>query len=106
MKKYERHPSVLKIKEFISPDNSFSFSSTTTQEFENEIQQLDPKKASAENDIPTKVLIETSDITSPYLTKICNDSKMNLIFPESLKLADVIPIHKKDEKTNKKTTVQ
>ena len=101
VKKYVRHPSVLKIKEYITPEYDFSFSPTTTQQLEIEIQQLDPKKASAENDIPTKVLIETSDVASHYLTKICNESKKDHIFPESLKLADVIPIHKKDERTNK-----
>ena len=101
MKTFVRHPSVLKIKEYKTPENAFSFSPTTTQQFEIEIQQLDPKKASAENDIPKKVLIETSDVASHYLTKICNDSKNDHIFPESLKLVDVIPIHKKDESTTK-----
>ena len=101
VKKYVRHPSVLKIKEYITTENAFSFSLTTTQQFEIEIQQLDPKKASAENDIPTKVLIETSDAASHYLPKICNNSKKDHIFPESLKLADVIPMHKNDERTNK-----
>ena len=54
-----------------------------------------------ENDIPTKLLVETNDITSVLLIKIYNDSKEVQIFLGSLKLADVIPIHKKEEKTNK-----
>ena len=44
VKIYVRHPSVLKIKEYITPENAFSFSPTTTQQFEIEIQQLDPIK--------------------------------------------------------------
>ena len=34
MENYERHPNVLKIKEYASPGNAFSFSSTITQEVE------------------------------------------------------------------------
>ena len=47
------------------------------------------------------MLITTNEITSGFITKIYNDSKEDQIFPDSLKNADVIPIHKKEEKTNK-----
>ena len=65
------------------------------------IKKLNPKKATVENDIPPKVLIETNEIVSIYLTKICNDSKTDQIFPTILKKADVLPIYKKEEKTIK-----
>ena len=101
VKKYERHPSILKIKEYVNLDNKFSFAITAEEELQKEIKLLDPKKANVENDIPIKILIETCNNVSNYLTKICNDSKIDQIFPESLKLADVIPVHKKDERSNK-----
>ena len=41
------------------------------------------------------------DVVSNYLTSICNDSKTGQIFPESLKRADIIPIYKKEDRTNK-----
>ena len=47
------------------------------------------------------MLIETNDISSVFLTKIYNVSKDDLIFPETLKNSDVLPIHKKEEKTKK-----
>ena len=47
------------------------------------------------------MLIETSDIVLNYLTRICNDSKTEQIFPESLKRADIIPIYKEEDRTNK-----
>ena len=79
----------------------FSFKLRSNQDFENYITQLDPKKASVENDIPAKLLVETKEIVSDYIKKISNDSKFDEIFPTSLKLADVMPIHKKDAKTVK-----
>ena len=59
------------------------------------------KKAAVENDISAKNLMETNEISSIFLTKIYNDSKDDQIFPGTLKNADVIPIHKKDERTSK-----
>ena len=47
------------------------------------------------------MLIVTNDISSCYLTNIYIESKEEQIFPDSLKLADVTPIHKKDNKTTK-----
>ena len=47
------------------------------------------------------MLITTNEITSGFITKMYNDSKDDQIFPDSLKNAEVIPIHKKEEKTNK-----
>ena len=61
-------------------------------EFENEILQLDAKKASLDNDIPIKAL-KTSDVY--------NDSKNQQDFPLSLKLANVIPIHKNKREISK-----
>ena len=101
VKKYEMHRSTLKIKEYITLEDKFSFTLTTQEELQKEIKQLNTKKASVENDIPTKMLIETSDIVSNFLTRICNDSKTEQIFPESLKRADIIPIYKKEDRTNK-----
>ena len=47
------------------------------------------------------MLIATNEMSSCFLTKIYNESKADQIFPDSLKLADVAPIHKKEDRTNK-----
>ena len=44
----------------------------------------------------------TNDIASVFLTKIYNLSKGDLIFPETLRNGDVVPIHKKEEKQKRK----
>ena len=56
--KYESHPSILKIKENVQVKNKFFFNDITTNNFKDELYKLDPKKASTENDIPTKILIK------------------------------------------------
>ena len=97
--KYENHPSIKKIKENITHENKFSFKDTTPQDFATQIQKLDTKKAMLENDIPTNILVKTNDIVSNNLSKFYNKSKNEQEYPIILKIADITPLHKKDEKT-------
>ena len=101
IQKYETHPSVIKIKEYYNVQESFSLNITTAGEIQNRINKLSTKKTTAENDIPAKTLIQTSNIVSSYLTQIYNDSIESSNFPSALKEADVSPIYKKDERTKK-----
>ena len=96
VKLYSKHPS-----KKVTIEETFSFNNITSNELENEKKALDPKKASVKNDIPAKMLIETNDISSVYLSDIYNVSKKDLIFPETLKYADVVPIYKKEERPKK-----
>ena len=98
IRKYQSHPSVLKIKENVKLDNKFRFNDVTEELVEIEMKKLDPKKASIENDIPTEILKENSDIVSYHLSKAYNNSKNSHLFPLSLKVADVSPIHKTKER--------
>ena len=50
------------------------------------------------NDIPTKILMGSYDIVSSYLSGAYNYSKNPHIYPISLKVADVTPIHKAKER--------
>ena len=99
MDQYNNHPSIKKIKEYVNEEHNYSFSDLTTQDLEKLILELDTKKENMEDDIPTRILIETNDIVSYHLTKYYNEDKNHQNYPTTLKLADVIPIHKKDEKT-------
>ena len=93
------HPSIIKINENVQVQNKLSFNDMTSQDFENEILKLDTKKAVLEDDIPTKILIKSNNIVSNYLSKFYNKAKDEQNYPTSLKLANMIPVHKKDEKT-------
>ena len=69
-----------------------------SQELENQILKFDTKKAIMEDDIPTKILIETNDIVSYHLCTLYNKARNNQNYPTSLKLANVTPIHKRMKK--------
>ena len=101
VKKYGNHPSIAKIKENIIIDKKFSFTSISTKQVQDKIIQLNSKKGTVENDIPAKILIDTNEIVSKYLSTIFNNSKNEELFPKSLKNANIIPIHKKAERSKK-----
>ena len=102
IKKYTSHPSILKIKEHVKLDGQFTFKNITEEKINKDIRELNPKKACIENDIPTKILVGSSDIVSEYLTNIYNDSKNESKFPSSLKSGTVVPINKKGTRTTVK----
>ena len=93
--KYCSHPSIIIIKENVELDTKFEFCNVTVDEIYKEINALDTKKASVENDILGKILKGSNDIVSHYLPSIYNDSKKSKYFP-------VTPIHKEKETSMKK----
>ena len=77
----------------------FEFDEVNLKNIEKEILNPNSKKAVASNNIPTEVLKETSDICSPVLQQIWNDEILKKCqFPENLKLADITPAFKKEDK--------
>ena len=77
-KTYEGHPSILKIKENVNVENKLIFNDATSNPFREVIGQLDPKNAGIENDIPTKILMQSKDIVCGYLSNIYNNSKIRV----------------------------
>ena len=103
--KYQNHPS---IKTILQKCN-FSFSFKTVKELlsltdiEKEMKSLNTNKASHSSDIPTKILKQNVDFFSPFILDYVNKSISSSTFPSILKLADIIPVYKKDslyEKSN------
>ena len=101
IEKFESHPSILKIKEMVTPV-TFSFSEVMLSEVEQELQHLNPKKANTFQNIPPKHLKQTSDVCGPVLHNLVNESIRNHDFPSELKLADITPTFKKDDATSVK----
>ena len=98
---YHKHPSIIKIKENIKIENKFNFTKMTATSIREEISNLDCNKTTAVDDIPAKVLKCCADMVSPYLERIYENSVSMNVFPNSLKLADITPAHKKEETTKK-----
>ena len=66
------------------------------------IAALDVKKASACNSISSKFIKEYSAICSKPITDVINNGITNSCFDVCLKCADLTPVYKAEETTNKK----
>ena len=77
--KYKNHSSILKVKEHIKVTEKFTFSKPTPNDLDVHLIYLNPKKTAVENDIPTKILIDTKEIANKFLTNIyhkCIDKQL------------------------------
>ena len=101
IKTFEKHPSILKIKELNSVCR-FSFGNVSLVGV-TVIRELDISKASQLLVIPTKIIKQNTDIFSVIFFVNINHSGNNSIFPEQLKLADVKPVFKKNSRTVKES---
>ena len=98
--KYRDHPSILQINKRVVGRN-FRFSNITKEDLLGEINSLDSKKANTSHSIPVKSLKETFDMTGDYLHEIINKDISNSHFPDMLKLAEILPLHKEGDVMNK-----
>ena len=102
IKKYENHPSIKSIKEKVPITQTFSLKKITEKEIIELVGNLNIKKASQKGDIPTKIIKENQDIFTKVLLKSINESITEGVFPSELKSADITPVHKKGDRTDKK----
>ena len=98
VEKFQNHPSIIKIKDNVHIKERFHFELVDESIINDIIDGLDKRKPTTYNNIPTRILIENKDIISPIITEIYNDCSYKSIFPNALKLADVTPAHKKEER--------
>ena len=101
LEKYKQHPSVLKIREKMPKHKTFSFQETSIEDVVEKLSNLDVSKASPVESLPPKVLKDNCNIFAPKIMFDFNISIKSGIFPNSLKLADVTPVFKKDDKHDK-----
>ena len=99
--KYGNHPSIVKLNEFIDHDNNFSFNKISQTEIREEIIKLNSKKAAGVDTIPPKVIKDAIHVVTSPLTQLFNLSVEGNHFPSDLTYANVAPLFKKDDNTNK-----
>ena len=78
--------------------NSFFSSPTDKDEIALIISSLDFTKSVGPNSIPTEILKLLKNNNSCQIVDILNMPFTSGVFPSALKLAKVIPVHKKDSK--------
>ena len=86
IKTFEKHPSILKIKE-LNSGCRFSFENVSYEDVKKLSQELHITRASQFLDIPTKIIRQNTYIFSEFFFVNINNSINNSTFPVQLKLA-------------------
>ena len=98
--KFTSHPSILAIRAITRTEAPFELQKVTEELMIKEILDLNPnKKVSGSESV--KALQLAAYHCSHVLTNCFNKSIAQSIFPNELKCADIIPVHKKDSTTSK-----
>ena len=82
--------------------NTFCFSNITHTEIKKELNKLDFSKSSPNSYIPTKIVKDNTDIFTPILHQEFTKSLESGKSLSEMKLADVPPVFKKQDRANKK----
>ena len=104
LEKHKDHPSIMPIKnKMTSMDNpKFCFRFVSLNDTLKRVNKLNRKKASQATDILVKIIKENKDVMSFYVFHNFNNGLSSCSFPSALKYADVRPVFKKDDKTDKR----
>ena len=79
--------------------NSFFLTPSTSYEIINVIDSLSTKKATRSKDLETKFLKLSKFIIAPILSKLINMCFESGVFPNCLKIAEVVPIFKTGDRS-------
>ena len=80
---------------------TFGFDFTSYEETVKEVNNLKIRKVSHKTDIPIRIIKENIDIVSYFLYHNFNNTLSCSTFPTAIKYAEVTPIHKKADRTDK-----
>ena len=96
--KFKIHPSILKIKDVVNIDKTFNFDFIDITNMTKIMYSLDTTKSNPINSISAKIILSNSDKFIPILHNNFNNNIINRIFPLNLKLSDITPTHKKNDR--------
>ena len=100
IKEFKNHPSIININKNIPKTTNFEFSQVDIDSIQKMIDNLDSKKSGTFGGIPTNCLKGVSDISAKFLNSVWNNEVLkDLNFANGLKLADIVPVFKKDDST-------
>ena len=102
IRKYQSHPSILRIRANVNEANDFDFQKTSVMEVEKQIRKLKPKKASPCGRVPAKILKQNSEVFSICLTSFFNVMVECCEFPDELKEGEITSLFKNQDAMIKK----
>ncbi|KAI8484793.1 hypothetical protein Bbelb_373900 [Branchiostoma belcheri] len=80
-------------------DSTFSFTPLTVESVTDQLSMLNVKKATGLDSIDNRLLKAGAQVLAPSLTNLFNKSLSSGEFPTKWKMAKVMPIHKKGDRT-------
>ena len=103
VEKYKHYQSIISINKKMREKGQpkFSFHFVTLEETLKEVALLHDKKASQTSDIPVKIIKENRDLIVDFTLLNFKNALSKSEYPANLKYADITPIFKKDDKTDK-----
>ena len=103
IEKYKHHQGIISINKKIREKGlpKFSFHLATLKETFKEVALLSDEKASQASDIPVKIIKENRNLIAYFILHNFNNALSCSEYPASLKYADITPIFKNDDKTDK-----
>ena len=96
IRKYENHPSIIKIKSSVETTQLFHFNFVRIEDISKIINLVDPTKKT-NGAIPTKIVKLENKQICKHLANCINECIKQNKFPNVLKIADITPIFKKDD---------
>ena len=97
IRKYQSHPSILRVRANVNEANDFDFQKTSVMEVEKQIRKLKPKKASPYGRVPAKILKQNSEVFSICLTSFFNAMVECCEFPDERKEEEITSLFKNQD---------
>ena len=88
IRKYDRHPSILKVKNNFVSSITFEFPKAEVADINALVEQTDPKKATGPDTIPPKLVKMSANVVDKHLCNIIN-MDIDTYIPDSTKVATV-----------------
>lgn len=99
---FKHHPSIKCIKRNKKHSQIFNFKPVTVKQVLKLLKSLNPKKAIGIDGIPPLILKLSAEIIAKPLTNLINKSIEDMDFPTLAKIAAILPVFKKDDRSQKK----
>ena len=97
----ENHPSLNSIRKNLKYDKKLNFTPVDQSFICKQIDKLSSKKATGHDGISAKLLKFSKPSVVEHITDMVNLSFQSSTFPDSLKIAQVVPVHKKNSTLDK-----
>ena len=99
--KHQNHPSIHAIKNSCTSNHVFNFKEVSSEKVSKYLKGINPKKATGFDGIPPSTVKSVHNVVAQTLTSTFNECLNSMNFPETMKYAEIAPVHKKNNEMDK-----